>query len=82
MLASLPRVEDASKRSLANKVFHVKLSIHIYILRLCLITSDHLDRQEEEQVESASLRRMLHREINRALNLKVRDIIFLPWCEV
>ena len=49
---------------------------YMYILRLCLIILDHLERQEEEQVESASLRRMLHREINRALNLKVRDISF------
>ena len=67
MLASLPRVEDASKRSLANKALHVKFSIYIKTLRLCLIILDHLERQEEEQVESASLRRMLHRDINRAL---------------
>ena len=69
MLASLPRVEDASKRSLANKAQHVKFSIYIKSLRLCLIILDHLERQEEEQVESASLRRTLHRGINRVLNL-------------
>ena len=70
-----------------NVAWQVRLNMSNYPFtsRFCVsvfLVLDHLERQEEEQVESASLRRMLHREINRALNLKVRDIIFLPWCEV
>ena len=56
MLESLPKAADASNRSLKFEVLGPS-----QCFTTTLLSSKYLERQEEEQVERASLKRMLEK---------------------